>query len=105
MKGSLSYFERFLCNEHLPVHPPSIIFSITQIRNLTKVKLLPQHSYLAGNLVFNDNDQYKGEIICSMLPVPQPRTQALFNREKYGLIQIFYTDQLQIEQARSTLST
>ena len=30
----------------------------------------------------------------------QPRTQALFKREKYGFYQGLYTDQLQIEQAR-----
>ena len=42
----------FSPHKHLPLHPPSLIFSINQIYDLTKVNCFRSIPYLAGNLVY-----------------------------------------------------
>ena len=43
--------------------------------NRKYLRIIEIHDYRESKtvLTFNDNDEYKGEIICSMLPVPHQR--------------------------------
>ena len=55
----------FSPHKHLPLHPPSLIFSINQIYDLTKVNCFRSIPYLAGNLVYTTYQTNSFKIIKS----------------------------------------